>query len=168
MGQDAVTSPFFLHFRHRLSSFAGHVQIAQVPQRHEPDSPGELSFPYLFQLLESMNYSGYVGCEYAPKGKPVVILMGVGKEGVGTPYRKLTMPIGSGNEGCMAQTAATLSALLSTSERADPKLQEAHGGCLDCTRLMSLFMAFFAGATLQGLGWLYSYWETHGLQHGGS
>ncbi|XP_015666850.1 putative hydroxypyruvate isomerase [Protobothrops mucrosquamatus] len=46
----------------------GHIQIAQVPGRHEPDSPGELNFPYLFQLLESMNYRGYVGCEYKPKG----------------------------------------------------------------------------------------------------
>ncbi|ETE66410.1 putative hydroxypyruvate isomerase, partial [Ophiophagus hannah] len=47
----------------------GHIQIAQVPERHEPDSPGELNFHYLFQLLESMNYSGYIGCEYKPKGK---------------------------------------------------------------------------------------------------
>ncbi|XP_039179314.1 putative hydroxypyruvate isomerase isoform X1 [Crotalus tigris] len=46
----------------------GHIQIAQVPGRHEPDSPGELNFPYLFQLLESMSYSGYIGCEYKPKG----------------------------------------------------------------------------------------------------
>ncbi|XP_010151938.1 PREDICTED: putative hydroxypyruvate isomerase, partial [Eurypyga helias] len=44
----------------------GHIQIAQVPGRHEPDSPGELSFPYLFELLESLGYTGYVGCEYAP------------------------------------------------------------------------------------------------------
>ncbi|XP_038616287.1 putative hydroxypyruvate isomerase [Tachyglossus aculeatus] len=46
----------------------GHVQIAQVPGRHEPDSPGELNFPYLFQLLEDEGYKGYVGCEYSPRG----------------------------------------------------------------------------------------------------
>ncbi|XP_010005016.1 PREDICTED: LOW QUALITY PROTEIN: putative hydroxypyruvate isomerase [Chaetura pelagica] len=46
----------------------GHIQIAQVPGRHEPDSPGELNFPYIFELLESLGYTGYVGCEYAPKG----------------------------------------------------------------------------------------------------
>lgn len=45
------------------------MQIAQVPGRHEPDSPGELNFPYIFELLESLGYSGYVGCEYAPKGE---------------------------------------------------------------------------------------------------
>ncbi|XP_042318954.1 putative hydroxypyruvate isomerase isoform X1 [Sceloporus undulatus] len=69
----------------------GHIQIAQVPGRHEPDSPGELNYPYLFQLLESMDYSGYIGCEYKPKGD-----------------------------------------------------------------------------TLKGLGWAHSYWESHGLLHGGS
>lgn len=47
----------------------GHIQIAQVPGRHEPNSPGELNFPYLFELLESLGYTGYVGCEYAPKGE---------------------------------------------------------------------------------------------------
>ncbi|XP_001509528.2 putative hydroxypyruvate isomerase [Ornithorhynchus anatinus] len=46
----------------------GHIQIAQVPGRHEPDSPGELNFPYLFQLLEDEGYKGYVGCEYSPLG----------------------------------------------------------------------------------------------------
>ncbi|NWV59403.1 HYI isomerase, partial [Malurus elegans] len=69
----------------------GHIQIAQVPGRHEPDSPGELNFPYIFELLESLGYAGYVGCEYAPKGD-----------------------------------------------------------------------------TLEGLGWLRSYWESRGLQHGGT
>lgn len=47
----------------------GHIQIAQVPGRHEPDSPGELNFPYIFELLESLGYTGYVGCEYSPKGE---------------------------------------------------------------------------------------------------
>lgn len=46
----------------------GHIQIAQVPDRNEPDSPGEVNFQYLFQLLEDLGYAGYVGCEYAPRG----------------------------------------------------------------------------------------------------
>ncbi|XP_026851727.2 putative hydroxypyruvate isomerase [Electrophorus electricus] len=46
----------------------GHVQVAQVPGRHEPDSAGEVSFPYLFSLLEELGYDGYVGCEYKPLG----------------------------------------------------------------------------------------------------
>ncbi|XP_027459706.1 putative hydroxypyruvate isomerase isoform X4 [Zalophus californianus] len=49
----------------------GHVQVAQVPGRGEPDSPGELNFPYLFQLLEDEGYRGFVGCEYRPQGDTV-------------------------------------------------------------------------------------------------
>ncbi|XP_027459676.1 putative hydroxypyruvate isomerase isoform X1 [Zalophus californianus] len=47
----------------------GHVQVAQVPGRGEPDSPGELNFPYLFQLLEDEGYRGFVGCEYRPQAE---------------------------------------------------------------------------------------------------
>lgn len=46
----------------------GHVQIAQVPGRNEPDSPGEVNYPYLFSLLEKLGYQGYIGCEYKPLG----------------------------------------------------------------------------------------------------
>lgn len=42
--------------------------MAQVPGRGEPSSPGELNFPYLFQLLEEEGYKGFVGCEYQPQG----------------------------------------------------------------------------------------------------
>lgn len=49
----------------------GHVQVAQVPGRGEPSSPGELNFPYLFQLLEDQGYQGFVGCEYRPQGDTV-------------------------------------------------------------------------------------------------
>ncbi|XP_030679537.1 putative hydroxypyruvate isomerase isoform X1 [Nomascus leucogenys] len=49
----------------------GHVQVAQVPGRGEPSSPGELNFPYLFQLLEDEGYKGFVGCEYQPQGDTV-------------------------------------------------------------------------------------------------
>uniref|UniRef100_A0A3Q2QBH2 Hydroxypyruvate isomerase n=1 Tax=Fundulus heteroclitus TaxID=8078 RepID=A0A3Q2QBH2_FUNHE len=47
----------------------GHVQIAQVPGRNEPDSDGELSYSYLFSILEKLGYHGYLGCEYKPLGK---------------------------------------------------------------------------------------------------
>nr|Q6NUD4.2 RecName: Full=Putative hydroxypyruvate isomerase [Xenopus laevis] len=49
----------------------GHVQIAQIPHRNEPDSPGELNFMYLFDLLQDLGYQGYVGCEYKPQGDTV-------------------------------------------------------------------------------------------------
>jgi len=42
-----------------------HVQIAGVPQRHEPDR-GEVNFGYLLDLLDELGYEGFVGCEYRP------------------------------------------------------------------------------------------------------
>jgi len=47
-----------------------HIQIAGVPERHEPDV-GEINYPYLFDLMDSLGYSGWVGCEYRPRGKTV-------------------------------------------------------------------------------------------------
>ncbi len=44
----------------------GHIQIAGVPERHEPDE-GEVAYPYLFDLLDSLGYKGFVGCEYRPR-----------------------------------------------------------------------------------------------------
>ncbi len=42
-----------------------HIQIAGVPSRHEPDQ-GELNYPYLFDTLDDLGYTGWVGCEYRP------------------------------------------------------------------------------------------------------
>lgn len=44
----------------------GHIQIASVPERQEPDN-GELCYPYLFSLLDELRYNGWVGCEYRPR-----------------------------------------------------------------------------------------------------
>ena len=46
----------------------GHIQIASVPERHEPDE-GEVNYPHLFALLDELGYSGWVGCEYRPRGR---------------------------------------------------------------------------------------------------
>lgn len=43
-----------------------HVQIAGVPDRHEPDQ-GEVNYPYLFDLLDTLGYAGWIGCEYRPR-----------------------------------------------------------------------------------------------------
>jgi hydroxypyruvate isomerase len=50
----------------RPNAGIGHIQIAGVPQRHEP-SIGELNYPYLFELIDSLGYEGWIGCEYKPK-----------------------------------------------------------------------------------------------------
>jgi hydroxypyruvate isomerase len=48
----------------------GHIQVASVPDRNEPDD-GELNYPYLFRLLDELKYQGWVGCEYRPKAGTV-------------------------------------------------------------------------------------------------
>ncbi len=48
------------------NNLVGHLQIASVPERHEPDE-GELNYEYLFQVLEDLGYDGWIGCEYRPR-----------------------------------------------------------------------------------------------------
>jgi hydroxypyruvate isomerase len=48
--------------------FVGHVQIASVPERHEP-SEGEINYPAIFQALDRFGWSGWTACEYRPRGK---------------------------------------------------------------------------------------------------
>ncbi len=43
-----------------------HVQIANVPGRHEPGQ-GEIDFAFLFDLFDEIGYGGWIGCEYRPK-----------------------------------------------------------------------------------------------------
>jgi len=47
-------------------SLIGHVQIADVPGRHEPGT-GEIHYERIFQFLQSCGYTGAVGLEYIPK-----------------------------------------------------------------------------------------------------
>lgn len=49
----------------RYANSCGHVQIAGVPQRDEPDH-GEVNYAHLFGVLDEMAYGGWVGCEYKP------------------------------------------------------------------------------------------------------
>jgi 2-dehydrotetronate isomerase len=52
--------------RHR--SHIGHVQIAAVPSRAEPDE-GEVSLPGIFKALDAIGYDGFVGLEYKPHAR---------------------------------------------------------------------------------------------------
>jgi hydroxypyruvate isomerase len=45
----------------------GHIQIAGVPDRHEPNM-GEVNYPWLFEEIDRLGYTGWIGCEYRPKG----------------------------------------------------------------------------------------------------
>jgi len=44
----------------------GHVQIAAVPSRNEPET-GEVNFPLVFEAIDQLGYKGWIGCEYKPK-----------------------------------------------------------------------------------------------------
>ena len=50
--------------QNNLSRIA-HIQLADNPGRNEPGT-GEISYDYLFGLLDRIGYTGYIGCEYKP------------------------------------------------------------------------------------------------------
>ena len=47
--------------------FSGHIQIAQVPDRHEPNSDGEINYKYVLKLIDEGGYDGWIGLEYKPQ-----------------------------------------------------------------------------------------------------
>ncbi|MFF7558345.1 2-oxo-tetronate isomerase [Streptomyces pseudovenezuelae] len=44
----------------------GHLQIAGVPDRGEPDR-GELNVRHLFDVVDELGFDGWIGCEYRPR-----------------------------------------------------------------------------------------------------
>jgi len=70
--------------RHYLpTGRVGHIQIAGVPERHEPNV-GELNYDYLFGVIDQVSaqcgWDGWVGCEYRPARGAVE---GAATEGLG-------------------------------------------------------------------------------------
>jgi hydroxypyruvate isomerase len=58
------------HTLRELLPLIRHIQVADVPGRHEPGS-GEINYAFLFKLLDELGYDGWVGCEYTPQGDTV-------------------------------------------------------------------------------------------------
>jgi hydroxypyruvate isomerase len=50
----------------RLLPRIKHMQLADVPGRHEPGT-GEIDFPTLLSGIDRLGYDGWIGCEYVPK-----------------------------------------------------------------------------------------------------
>lgn len=44
----------------------GHLQIASVPDRNEPDR-GELNYDYVLDQIDELGWDGWIGCEYRPR-----------------------------------------------------------------------------------------------------
>eukprot|EP00094_Tigriopus_californicus_P013267 TCALIF_12831-PA protein Name:"Similar to Hyi Putative hydroxypyruvate isomerase (Mus musculus)" AED:0.12 eAED:0.12 QI:8/0.5/0.66/1/1/1/3/114/201 len=55
----------------KFLSITGHIQLAQVPNRNEPDTFGEIDYKYVLDVLEQEKYGGWIGLEYNPKGDTV-------------------------------------------------------------------------------------------------
>lgn len=43
----------------------GHMQLADVPGRHEPGT-GEINYPNVLRRIDAAGYTGYIGLEYRP------------------------------------------------------------------------------------------------------
>lgn len=68
-GNDPINQIF------RLTNRIGHVQIAGVPGRNEPDE-GELELGDILDALISSGYSGLIGAEYRPRSSDTIAGLG--------------------------------------------------------------------------------------------
>lgn len=50
----------------RILPRIGHMQLADVPDRHEPGT-GEINYPWLLAEIDRLGYAGWIGCEYHPR-----------------------------------------------------------------------------------------------------
>ncbi|WP_250527702.1 TIM barrel protein [Caballeronia sp. GAWG2-1] len=57
-----VLDAFAMHRRD-----VAHIQVADVPGRNEPGT-GDMSWPTIARAIADSGYSGWIGCEYRPRG----------------------------------------------------------------------------------------------------
>lgn len=69
-----------------LLPLVGHVQIAAVPSRHEPDE-GEVNYPAIFAVLDRLGYGGFVACEYRPRAATAAGLAWARPYGIVSPIK---------------------------------------------------------------------------------
>ena len=48
-----------------IYSYIGHIQIAGIPDRNEPDI-SEIDYKFIFKIINDLGYKGWIGCEYNP------------------------------------------------------------------------------------------------------
>ena len=65
----------------RIADRIGHIQFADVPDRHEPGA-GEINFTAIFDAIDRSDYPGWVGAEYTPSARTEETL------GWFAPYKK--------------------------------------------------------------------------------
>ena len=55
-----------INYIEKYHSYIGHIQIASVPNRNEPDENSEINYKYILKSLIDFKYKGWIGCEYNP------------------------------------------------------------------------------------------------------
>jgi hydroxypyruvate isomerase len=65
-----------------LLPYIGHIQISDVPGRHQPGT-GEINYPAIFAALERLDYQGFIGLEYRPNGETDATLRWLPREARG-------------------------------------------------------------------------------------
>jgi hydroxypyruvate isomerase len=65
--QQIVAGDILRRFEQHLP-WIGHVQIAAVPSRAEPDE-GEVNYPAILAAVDRLGYAGWVSAEYKPRGR---------------------------------------------------------------------------------------------------
>jgi hydroxypyruvate isomerase len=66
-GDVSMALRHWLHGEH--AAHVGHIQVAAVPDRCEPDD-GELNAAWLWAELRRLGWTGWIGCEYRPRRPP--------------------------------------------------------------------------------------------------
>jgi len=66
----------------------GHMQVAGVPGRREPDR-GNLDFYPVFEALDEIGYQGWIGCEYTPENGTLEGLQWASVYGLGRPFHSV-------------------------------------------------------------------------------
>jgi len=65
-----------------------HMQVAGVPERHEPNT-GNVDFTPIFESLDMIGYQGWIGCEYRPRKNTLEGLSWASVYGIGRPFNSI-------------------------------------------------------------------------------
>jgi hydroxypyruvate isomerase len=68
----------------------GHIQVAGVPGRNEPDRLGEINWHFIFDMLDAHGYDGWVGAEYNPRSGTLQGLSWAADWGIGAAAKSST------------------------------------------------------------------------------
>lgn len=82
-----VTEGDVLKRLERFMPMIGHIQIAAVPSRAEPDE-GEIAYGRVLKAIDALGYEGWIGCEYKPRADTGAGLEWIDALGLGASFRR--------------------------------------------------------------------------------